>query len=407
MSIFVDKKNGKLTGRYRVEIMHEGRRWRKRFNSFKDAQQAEKEWKELIAKGLDPLWQGKTFTGKLREKPVSKLQDLAEIGLWRGQKAGDQTQQRFEKCARILGPTRLIDGIQEVDYDRLVAYLKDLKKAPGTINRYLAALSGAMKWARVRKFRSTVAPQVPWQKEEEGRIRFLSHEEETTLLEHLQKPYWNVVKLALATGMRRQEILKLERRDLEPGWVRLWKTKTSRPRSIPITPETYQIACELFDLGMPGDSQLTAAWNDAKLKMGLGDDEQFVFHMLRHTFATRAVMAGVHVRVIMSLMGHSNIATTQRYMQMSDSMLEHAIHEVLPRSSSSPSGGLKGSSSPLKEALETKSRPNDNTGLPRGRGEIGRHAGFRFLSENAENMSKEELLAALKAFETDTDNIIH
>jgi hypothetical protein len=109
----------------------------------------------------------------------------------------------------------------------------------------------------------------------------------------------------------------------------------------------------------------------------------------------------------MSLMGHSNIATTQRYMQMSDSMLEHAIHEVLPRSSSSQGAGPKESGNPLKEALETKSRPNDNTGLPRGRGEIGRHAGFRFLSENAESMTKEELLAALRGLETDTDNIIH
>jgi site-specific recombinase XerD len=37
-------------------------------------------------------------------------------------------------------------------------------------------------------------------------------------------------------------------------------------------------------------------------------------HVLRHTFATRAIQKGASVAHVMQLLGHSNIATTQRYL---------------------------------------------------------------------------------------------
>jgi site-specific recombinase XerD len=51
--------------------------------------------------------------------------------------------------------------------------------------------------------------------------------------------------------------------------------------------------------------------------MGLSDDENFVFHCLRHTRATRLVEMGVNLRVIQQFMGHKAIQTTLRYAHVS------------------------------------------------------------------------------------------
>jgi hypothetical protein len=45
--------------------------------------------------------------------------------------------------------------------------------------------------------------------------------------------------------------------------------------------------------------------------------EDFHFHDLRHTFASRLIMAGVDIRTIQELMGHKTIAMTLRYSHLS------------------------------------------------------------------------------------------
>jgi len=53
--------------------------------------------------------------------------------------------------------------------------------------------------------------------------------------------------------------------------------------------------------------------------------ENFCWHDLRHTFASRIVMAGVDLRTVQELMGHKSIEMTLRYAHLSP---EHQLEAV-------------------------------------------------------------------------------
>lgn len=54
-------------------------------------------------------------------------------------------------------------------------------------------------------------------------------------------------------------------------------------------------------------------------------------HVLRHTFATDAMRAGVSLRVLQALLGHATIATTAKYLHPSGDDLADAVQEMRRR----------------------------------------------------------------------------
>lgn len=330
MAIFADKRDGKVTGRWRVELQSGGKRLRKRFDTLEEAKEFEAASRIEIERSGMPSSAPARVVAK---KPVVTLSDLCravEGHLWAGDSSERQAHQRLEGACRIIGSLMHVEAVTVADIDRLVKVLRDRQSAPGTINRYLSAFNSAMKWALPRGYRTTPVPTLQWQDEDEGRIRWITPAEEATLMQLLARPEALAAYVCMRTGMRRGELLGLKPRDVEQGWVRLWGsgTKNGKSRAIPLSPETYLALLELFRLGMPTEESLRYQWNRAKKFMELEDDEEFVFHATRHTFATRAVQSGVHPRVLQRLMGHKHLSTTMRYMQVSDTMLEAAVAQM-------------------------------------------------------------------------------
>lgn len=357
MAISPDKKNGKLTGRWRVEVQSQGQRVRKRFDTIEEAREFEDSLKMAFAKGVTPVSAKPRGDSPKPEMTLSDLRRAVEGHLWVGHSSERQAHGRLEGAVSILGPTRTVESITIADTDRLVTVLRQRGAKPGTINRYLSALTTSLKWALKRGHRKSPLPEMDWQEEDEGRIRWITPAEENQLLDLLPRAEALAVYVAIKTGMRRGELLGLQSRDVEPNWVHLWGTgtKSGKGRSIPLTLDVYNALQEFLKLGKVTIEGLRYHWDNAKRLMLLEDDEHFVFHATRHTFATRAVQAGVHPRVLQRLMGHADLATTMRYMQVSDGMLASAISQIAQHASLYPVGSTVGALQVGETPLDTPS----------------------------------------------------
>jgi site-specific recombinase XerD len=57
--------------------------------------------------------------------------------------------------------------------------------------------------------------------------------------------------------------------------------------------------------------------------------KNFTWHSLRHTFASRLVMAGVDLRTVQELMGHRTITTTMRYAHLAPAHQAEAVERLV------------------------------------------------------------------------------
>jgi integrase len=134
-----------------------------------------------------------------------------------------------------------------------------------------------------------------------------------------------LTKILIDTGMRRGEVLGLTKDNIDGQWVRLWKTKTGRARSVPLTPE----AKELLEKHVPfeiKEHQVHRFWAKVREDIGLEKDEQFVLHTLRHTTATRMLKKTKNIAMVQKMLGHTNISTTLRYAHIDDQDLLEAVN---------------------------------------------------------------------------------
>jgi integrase len=168
-----------------------------------------------------------------------------------------------------------------------------------------------------------------------ARDRWLTLDEEQLLLEKATNPVWlrSLLMVALHTGMRRGEILDLRWKniDLLTRLIRVVKTKNGEKRSVPMSNTLFTLFQDMKVRDISGrvfpisKSSVRHAFDDTVEKAGL---EDFRFHDLRHTFATRLVQNGVDVFKVKELLGHKTITMTMRYAHHYPESLRSSV-EVL------------------------------------------------------------------------------
>ncbi len=232
---------------------------------------------------------------------------------------------------------------------------KSQEATPATVNRHVAFLKRVYNVAiRDGRCRENPVARVKMLRENNARIRYLTPEEEASLQQKLSPALWPLVELALHTGLRQAEqfTMRWENVDFTNGVITIPRSKHGEKRHIPMNPRVRALLRQQ-------DSRLKSEWvypgPPAATKHGLGagvetgyltfsslrkaferalqeaEIDDFHWHDLRHTFASRLVMQGTDLRTVQELMGHRTILMTQRYSHLAPSHLQAAVDALCKR----------------------------------------------------------------------------
>lgn len=225
---------------------------------------------------------------------------------------------------------------------RETATYRRQQRKPATVNRELGVLSKILSLAIDSGFlRNNPCSRVRRLRQDSLRTRYLSDDEENRLIEAVQKlpPLDSIVLIALNTGMRRGEILSLRWEDVDffRGLINIPRSKSGRPRAIPINRELadeldrLKADRDLNPFVFPGDRRgnhlgwLTRKWSHAVREAGIPN---FRFHDLRHTFATRVAAGNTDPFTLASILGHSTIQMSARYAHGTEEGARRAVESL-------------------------------------------------------------------------------
>lgn len=210
-------------------------------------------------------------------------------------------------------------------------WLHDRSKTPATFNRYKALLSLTFKLGE-RNGKVTVNParMIRQRREDNARLRYMEWSEEGKLREYIMSkwPYnWSAVEVALNTGMRFSEQFNLRWTDIDfdRKVVTLDKTKNGNSRHIPLNERAMSalLTAQSLSNGQPWVFLNHVGTRMADIRFWFNQAieavkiEGVTWHTLRHTFASRLIMAGVDIRTVQELLGHKTLTMTLRYAHLS------------------------------------------------------------------------------------------
>lgn len=259
-----------------------------------------------------------------------------------------------------LGRSTKLDDITPVTLEGLVEWLRDRGITNATINRYLGVLKAMMYYAKKVWKALKEVPTLDSLKENGERERVLSFDEERDFLERMEtcvrenierefrkandlpwkkgtvpfeknaRTYLNLFKIYIDTGVRLHEVLKFDvRRKLDKRRMVIKVLgKGNKEREVDLTQRAFDAFMD--EQQHTGDDILfkttkTAVSKRFKNLFEKLDIFEVTPHNLRHTCATRWVEAGVDIRVIQKLLGHSSIVTTQRYAKVTANATANAV----------------------------------------------------------------------------------
>ncbi len=300
--------------------------------------------KEALKSRLGDIAQGHFNLEKVRKPvPFSKLVEKYKEFAG-GYKRGWETEKYIvEEFEDLFGDTPLAQ-ITTWQIEKWKAE-EGKRLNPVTVNRRLTVIKHmfrkAVEWDLLKSNPATLVKRFAVTSE---RTRFLTQDEIRSLLAECEKQVTSpwllpLVTLALNTGMRQGELLKLkwENVDLERGSITIIQSKTLRRKTIAINEPTRE-ALNWLQENRYGELLFMWPWKAPIGKVTVYDAfkkacsaakiENFRFHDLRHTFASHLVMAGVDLVTVKELLGHKTIAMTNRYTHLAQEHKAQAVAKL-------------------------------------------------------------------------------
>jgi len=250
----------------------------------------------------------------------------------------------FTSAVGLSFPVRKID---QPLLTRVAIELEDAGKSDATINRVVSAVSTVLNHCAFDGLIPS-PPKFRRRKENEGRVLYYTKDEVHRLVDLstnvLQREDLAEITLFAAYhGLRQGEILKLRNKDIDLVTKRITvggeaevTTKAGNVRVIPIHDSCIKLLTDRCSQSSGHARVFGQEWTDKdqllrnfrKINNLLPKPDGYVFHTLRHSYATWLADAGVPIRTIMYLLGHKRIETTLRYAKATDSALVEAVTAI-------------------------------------------------------------------------------
>jgi integrase len=181
---------------------------------------------------------------------------------------------------------------------------------------------------------------------EQGRERILSFNEERLYLEAANPTLRDVATMILECGCRPDEVFRIRVEDISllarTLKIHSGKTKNAR-RTVPLTEAALGVLKRRISrakgpyifpfrkgFALPDwNRPMAQLWNAHKIALEESKiHPAFTLYDCRHTYGTRAIEGGIDPLTLMRLMGHANLATTNRYVHLSQNHLADAQKRI-------------------------------------------------------------------------------
>ena len=235
-------------------------------------------------------------------------------------------------------------------------YMNDIGKKSSTISRSLASIRSFYQYLlRVKKIKKDPTEGIQSPKIEKRVPSVLTSQEVELLLEQPKNVDLKgirdkaMLEFAYATGMKVTEIISLDLEDvnLEEGYV-VCKGR-ERTRNIPLGSLSIKALKDYIENSrniLIKDENVKALfvntngqrltrqgfWKIVKYyKEQAHISKDITPHILRHSFATHLLQNGADLKAIQTMLGHSDISSTQIYMQFQDATIQNIYKKAHPR----------------------------------------------------------------------------
>ena len=276
-------------------------------------------------------------------------------------KASDNTLQSYRRDIvyynKYLESNKMnYTKVKEEDIKDYMEHLQEVGKKPSTISRNLASIRAFYQFL-VRDKKIKVDPTIGIQspKIEKKAPSVLTSQEIELLLNQPKDVDLKgtrdkaMLEFAYATGMRVTEIISLNVSDvnLEESYVVCHSRE--KQRNIPLGSLSLKALKEYMEEARPvliknenekalfvniNGQRLTRQgfWKIVKYyKEQAHITKDITPHVLRHSFATHLLQNGADLKAIQTMLGHSDISSTQVYMQFQDNGLKNIYKKAHPR----------------------------------------------------------------------------
>ena len=246
--------------------------------------------------------------------------------------------------------------VDEKNVKNYLEYLQNIGKKSSTVSRNLASIRSFYQYCvRTKKVLLDPTNNIQAPKIEKRVPSILTAKEVELLLDQPQDVDLKgirdkaMLEFAYATGMRVTEIISLNLEDVnfEESYVSC-KTGTKQ-RNIPLGTMSLKALKEYVEEARPylikddsvkslfvniNGKRLTRQgfWKIVKYyKEQAHITKEITPHVLRHSFATHLLQNGADLKAIQSMLGHSDISSTQVYMQFQDEGIKNVYKNTHPR----------------------------------------------------------------------------